>query len=420
MAIGTANCGVVIGTTGQSSFGTTGAAIAAGAGNSLVFTAPVAFAPGLATDPLDNTATVVDVLSGASGASTDSDIRAAQVTLAVSKTDNSSTYTPGGSATYLVGVANTGVSDALNVTVGDTLPAGVLLSGNVTCAASGAASCGTVTGSTGQGSFAATGAAISAGAGNFLTFTVPVSFAPSLADNPLTNTATAQDLASGATGSATDNDTLAAQAVLTVIKSDGSPTYTPGTTATYTIIATNAGPSDALTTTLSDPLPAGVTLSANATCVATGSASCGTVTGTTGQTSFGATGASIAAGAGNSLTFTTPVAFASSLVVDPLANTVTVTDPASATPASATDSDTLAAQADLAISKTDGVVNIVPGTTTTYTIVVTNNGPSDVVGATVSDILPAAILGDSWTRSRTPCSPTSAPAQPGRCRIRRR
>ena len=64
------------------------------------------------------------MLSGATGADTDSDTRAPQVTLAVSKNDNSATYTPGGSATYLVGVANTGVSDALNVTVNDNLPAG--------------------------------------------------------------------------------------------------------------------------------------------------------------------------------------------------------------------------------------------------------------------------------------------------------
>src|SRR5690606_11560895 len=37
-----------------------------------------------------------------------------------------------------------------------------------------------------------------------------------------------------------------------------------------------------------------------------------------------------------------------------------------------------------------------PGTTVTYTVTVRNNGPSDVVGATVTDVLPAGTTG-TWT-----------------------
>jgi uncharacterized repeat protein (TIGR01451 family) len=397
VANGSASCGTVTGTTGQTSFGATGASIAAGAGNSLVFTVPVAFAATLTTDPLDNTATATDLLSGATGSGTDSDTRSPQVSLAVTKTDGSLTYTPGGTATYTVTIIDNGLTDALNVSVADTLPVGVTLTATVTCVAAGTASCGTVTGSTGQTSFSATGATIGAGGSSSLVFTVPVAFASDLLDNPLVNAATANDLASGATGSGSDSDVRAAQAALTATKTDGSLTYTPGGTATYTIVVTNAGPSDTTNTTVSDPLPAGVTLTANATCLAAGTASCGTVTGTTGQTSFGATGASIAAGAGNSLTFTAPVAFASSLTTNPLVNVVTVTDPASASPATGTDSDTLNAQVDLAITKTDGVTTAVPGTATTYTIVVSNAGPGDAIGATVTDTLPAAVSSATWT-----------------------
>src|SRR5438552_594170 len=238
---------------------------------------------------------------------------------------------------------------------------------------------------------------IVAGAGNSLVFTVPVAFASDLGDDPLVNSASASDAASGASGSDSDSDVRAAQAALTVTKTDSSATYTPGGTATYTIVVTNAGPSDATNTTVSDTLPAGVTLSANASCVAGGTAACGTVTGTTGQTSFGTTGASIAAGAGNSLTFPAPVAFASSLTSSTLTNTVTVTDPASASPATASDSDTLNADVDLAITKTDGVTTAVPGTTTTYTIVVSNTGPSDAIGATVTDTFSAAFTSASWS-----------------------
>ena len=54
---------------------------------------------------------------------------------------------------------------------------------------------------------------------------------------------------------------------------------------------------------------------------------------------------------------------------------VGVTDP---TPANntATDTDTLTPQADLQITKTDGKTTVVPGTSDTYTVVVTNVGPT--------------------------------------------
>ncbi|WP_390450870.1 DUF6923 family protein [Chryseobacterium sp. Alg-005] len=47
--------------------------------------------------------------------------------------------------------------------------------------------------------------------------------------------------------------------------------------------------------------------------------------------------------------------------------------------------------ADLVVTKTDGVGNYIPGTTTTYTIVASNSGPFGVLGATVSDPVPAGI-----------------------------
>src|SRR5512132_1048112 len=52
--------------------------------------------------------------------------------------------------------------------------------------------------------------------------------------------------------------------------------------------------------------------------------------------------------------------------------------------------------ADLSITKTDGNTSVVPGTSDTYTITVSNNGPDTVTGATVSDPLPAGVIAANW------------------------
>ncbi len=392
VANGVASCGTVTGTSGQTSFGTTGAGIGAGPGNSLVFAVPVAFAAGMTTDPLVNTASATDVASGASANGSDSDALASNVALGVTKTDGSATYTPGGTATYTVTVTNTGVSDAVDVTVSDPLPAGVTLAANATCVANGTSSCGAVAGTTGQTSFGATAARINMGGANSLVFTAPVAFAASMTTNPLVNTATAADAVSGATANGSDSDALAAASGLSVGKTDGSASYVPGGGATYTIVVMNAGPSNAGSVTVTDPLPAGVTLAAGATCVAVGTATCGTVAGAAGGTSFGTTGATLAAGAGNSLTFTVPVRFAASLATDPLVNTVTVTDPSILVPASASDSDVRSPMADVGVVKT-GPATLGPGGAIAYALTITNAGPSIADGATFTDIVPAAVLG---------------------------
>ena len=53
--------------------------------------------------------------------------------------------------------------------------------------------------------------------------------------------------------------------------------------------------------------------------------------------------------------------------------------------------------ADLAITKTDGVTSVTPGSPVTYTLVVSNNGPFAVNGATVSDTVPPEITGVTWS-----------------------
>src|SRR2546428_8846548 len=96
----------------------------------------------------------------------------------------------------------------------------------------------------------------------------------------------------------------------------------------------------------------------------------------------------------SSTTFNLTLAVAADFPGTSLTNTATidsspVTDP---TPGnnSASDTDTVNKSADLSISKSDGVTSVTAGTSTTYTITLTNNGPSTVpAGVVVKEKNPA-------------------------------
>jgi len=59
--------------------------------------------------------------------------------------------------------------------------------------------------------------------------------------------------------------------------------------------------------------------------------------------------------------------------------------------------DEIVANADLGITKTDGVSTAVPGGSVTYTITASNAGPAAATGAAVADTFPGAITSATWT-----------------------
>ncbi len=69
------------------------------------------------------------------------------------------------------------------------------------------------------------------------------------------------------------------QADLSITKSDGSGTYTPGGTATYTLQVVNNGPDAVTNATVTDTLPNGTTLRGAWTCSATSGSSCAVASG---------------------------------------------------------------------------------------------------------------------------------------------
>src|SRR5205814_2203775 len=80
-----------------------------------------------------------------------------------------------------------------------------------------------------------------------------------------------------------------------------------------------------------------------------------------------------------------------------LDNTATVTSTQIPTPQTATANVPLVYSPDLKITKTDGTDTAVPGTATTYTIVVSNIGNITENAQQVTDNTPANVTSDTWT-----------------------
>src|SRR5262249_31248340 len=75
--------------------------------------------------------------------------------------------------------------------------------------------------------------------------------------------------------------------------------------------------------------------------------------------------------------------------------------------------EVLTPAAGLAVTVTDGGRAPWPGATVTYTILMSNAGPSTVTGATLTDVLPAALLNVAWTATASAGSSVSAAAGTG-------
>jgi uncharacterized repeat protein (TIGR01451 family) len=89
-----------------------------------------------------------------------------------------------------------------------------------------------------------------------------------------------------------------------------------------------------------------------------------------------------------------------------ISNTASVTPPAEINDPNpgnntATDMDSITVKADLKVTVTDGKTAAVPGTKDTYTIVVTNVGPSNIAGAVIQDHFPNTFTGITFTATQS-------------------
>lgn len=326
-----------------------------------------------------NTSGALTSTSGSSGTANDTLTVNPVADISVTKSDGVAAATPGGATTYAIVVSNAGPSTDPSVSLADAFPG--IVSCTFTSLASGGATGNTAMGS---GNLAET---LSMPSGSSVTYTVLCSI-DSGATGMLSNTAdvsgSVTDPASG-NDSATDVDTLVPAADVSVTKTDGRTSAVPGQTMLeYTIVASNGGPSDDPSVSLTDMFPAGLTCLYISTPMG----------GATGNTSAsGNLSETLSMPAGSMVTYL------ASCSIDPsatgtLSNTATISgsfDPASGNNTATDDDTVLTPETDLSLAKSDGGATVVPGTNFTYSLTVINNGPSDSSGGTITDVLPSGL-----------------------------
>jgi uncharacterized repeat protein (TIGR01451 family) len=193
-------------------------------------------------------------------------------------------------------------------------------------------------------------------------------------------------------------DVGAPSADLQVTVSDGKSAAVAGVQNTYTIVVTNAGPSYITGAVVKDTFPSifsGVTFTATETGGATGFTLSGS--GNINNTVTMPPGSSITYKASGKLS-----ASATGTVSDSASVTAPsgISDP-NLSNNSATDTDNITIKADLKVTVSDGKTAATPGTTNTYTIVVTNAGPSKVIGAVINDTFPSIFTGVTYTATQS-------------------
>ena len=181
---------------------------------------------------------------------------------------------------------------------------------------------------------------------------------------------------------------------LSITKTDNATTVYRGGPVTYTIVVTNSS-AYAVTGTVTDNVPASVT-GVTWTCTASAGSSCAAASGSGNSINTAAT-----LEPGDTATYTVTGTL-SATATGTLSNTATVLPPTWLVDSAlgnntATDNSTINLNANLGITKTDNLTNVNPGATVTYTVVVSNAGPDTANGALVTDTVPAALTGVTWT-----------------------
>jgi len=304
--------------------------------------------------------------------------------ISVTKVADDATIDAGDQAGFTITVTNNGPGDANDVSLTDTLPAGInwsfnQVSGGWTCGiAGGVLTCG------GTGFTLAEGVSASvhvfgttdAQDCGVLTNTAVVSASNEAADSDANNSATATITVSCAQ--------------IAIDKTADEGTVSAGDQIGFTITATNNGAGTAHGVTVTDTLPtdAGLSWTIDA---ANSDAGCSIAAGV-----LTCTWGDLASGASKSVHITSPTTAASCGTVDNTASVTTSND------GSDTDDASVTVQCpNVTVLKTADDDEIDAGDTAAFTIVVTNEGPGTAHDVTLTDTLPVGI---TWAEDSPDCS----------------
>ena len=354
------------------------------------FTIVVQVDPNVASGTtLSNTATLASSTPDPNGANNSATATTTVVTsadLQVTKVDTPDPVTAGNTLTYTINLANAGPSDAAGVILTDTIPANTTF---VSLTSFADFNCTTpAVGGTGLITCTKPTAFPSGANGNFTLVVAVDGSTPSgtVLSNTATVTATTVD-PNGANNSATATTTTGAGSADVSVTKSGSPDpVDAGASLTYTITVANAGPSDATTVALSDALPTGTMF---ASLVAPAGWTCTTpAVGATGSIDCSIASLGITSAVFTLTVDTDPALLAGTVLTNTATVTSATTDPNGAND-TAVDTTTVTASADLLLSKTDTPDPVDAGSTISYQLTLTNNGPSHAADATLTDTLPA-------------------------------
>ena len=326
--------------------------------------------------------------------------------LRVAKKADPSTFVDGSTFSYDVTVTpgpedpSTAIalgSDAHDVVVTDTLPAGLVP--NAATTTQGACS---VAGQTVTCRLGVVRGILSATDVGPITITVTGAVVTSLDADSVTNTATltsSTPLNADSVPSASVTTPVTRQAVLELTKTADADPVIAGSVVNYTVTVTNSGPSDAASVLVTDPLPAALTFDPDASdplCTGVNAVircDLGTIA------------------SGDSRSFVVAGCLSPSYDGTTLTNTATAVSPTDPDPATATDNSRVERQAVLTLAKTADSLTPSVGTEFDYNIEVTNTGPSTATEVTVSDSLPDAFTVVSTNATVGSCTNSGAPTR---------
>ncbi len=375
----------------------TGTATTAGA---ITNTATVAVPSGVTeTTPANNTSSASTSINPA-------------VDLAASKTVDSTTIGQGGTLTYTVKVWNNGPSAVSGATFADTVPSN-LTGVTWSCAASGSSSCGAVTSGNSNTISAVLGNLPGTGSGSdYVTYTIKGTASTT---GSITNTATVtapsgyNDTSAANNTAISPSTTIPPVADLAIQKTQSASVVAIGANETYTIKVWNNGPTAVTGASITDTVPAELG-SITWTCAATGTATCGTASGSGNINLSGNLPVDANTTTGPDTNFITITVNARANSAGNITNTATVTAPAGVTEGNTANNSSsisadLGTQANLYINKTANKASYSIGDTVTYTITAYNNSPSGTnpKQLRIQDTVPSNLTNVTWS-----CAPYGA------------